>query len=125
VGWSGNGLRVLGITLMPPSGNPRPSRCAALAAKIEKLSQTVRPSLGWDKDSKCGPSSPRHCSAWTRRITLKESNTKSRMASAGGSGCAGAVQPGQLILDLLIAVMANVAAQWLGRLPAALPETGA
>jgi hypothetical protein len=53
VGWSGNGLRVLGITLMPPSGNPRLSRCAALAAKIEKLSQTVRPSLGWDKDSKC------------------------------------------------------------------------
>lgn len=49
MGWSGNGLRVLGITLMPPSGNPRPSRCAALAAKIEKLSQTVRPSLGWDQ----------------------------------------------------------------------------
>jgi hypothetical protein len=35
------------------------SRCAALVAKIEKLSQTVRPSLGWDKDSKCGPSSLR------------------------------------------------------------------
>ena len=38
-----------------------------LAAKIEKLSQTVRPSLGWDEDSKCGPSLARHCSAWTRR----------------------------------------------------------
>ena len=67
MGWSGNGLRVLGITLMPPSGNPRLSRCAAVAAKIEKLSQTVRPSLGWDEDSKCGPSLARHCSAWTRR----------------------------------------------------------